>query len=72
MSNQNFNWHGDEFQDDVVFPSTQGIAVYTNERDMVVIRQEANLHDDEDAFIILGRQHVEGLILALQRIISAD
>lgn len=68
MSNEDFSWHDDECQADIVFPSTQGVAVYTNPKGMVVIRQQAGPTEDEDSFIIIGRQNVEGLILALQTI----
>ena len=72
MNNDEFNWYDSECQADIVFPSTQGVAVYTNPNDMVVIRQQAGPTDDEDSFIIIGKQNVEAIISALQAILSED
>lgn len=67
MSND-FDWKDDEGY--VVFPSVQGVAVYRNPKDQVVIRQQAGPLEDEDTFIVIPRAHVAALIEALHSVVE--
>lgn len=57
-----FSWLSDE---SVVIQRVDAIAVYTNERNEVVIRQENQVGDD-DAIVIVPIRCVRDLIEALQ------
>ena len=68
MSND-FEWKDGE--EDVVFPSVQGVAVYRNPQGSVVIRQQAGPLEEEDTFILVPQVHVAALIEALQNVLEA-
>lgn len=59
-----FDWDDES----VVFPTTQGVAVYLNDGREVVIRQQAGPCDNEDAFIVIPRSNIQALIQALQEV----
>lgn len=61
-----FNWKEDK--DSVVFPSTQGVAVYANGQGEIVIRQQAGPLDDDDSFVVIPRDQVAAVILAIQAV----
>jgi hypothetical protein len=53
-----FNWS----TADVVIPSQPGIAVYFNPRGEVVIRQESQMHPDEDHYVFVQMKNLQLLI----------
>jgi len=64
--NNEFNWH-DEQGESVVWPTTKGVAAYENEEGDIVLRQQGDFRTDyEDVVIIVPRNHLDDLILALQ------
>ena len=61
---EGFAWGGTA--DGVVFKSVQGVAVYSNLDGDIVIRQQAGPIDDDDAVIIIPRDRLDSLLLALR------
>ena len=59
-----FNWHAGG--ENVVFKTVQAVAVYLNPDGDLVIRQEAGSLDDDDHIVIVPRDRVEALALAMQ------
>lgn len=59
-----FDWGRDK--EDVVIERQLAIAVYENSVKDIVIRQERDLGDDEETFIVLPRQHLERIVSKLQ------
>jgi hypothetical protein len=59
---ERFDWNND---DAVVFPTHQGIAVYTNGEDDVVIRQQSEAFCEEDAFVIIPRDKARAVADAI-------
>ena len=57
-----FNWNNDEA---VVIAPVDAVAVYTNAKDGIVIRQNGGM--DEDNFVVIPRGSVEALITGLRR-----
>lgn len=53
-----FSWS----EADVVVPSQPAIAVYFNPRGEVVIRQESQMHPDEDHFVFINMKNLMPLI----------
>lgn len=52
----------------LVFPTTQGVAVYRNtEGNIVICQQAADMHDEDD-YVIVPRAHLPALITALQEL----
>ncbi len=66
-----FDWSKTD-SDTVVVPSVRGVAVYENDRDDVVIRQEAGSLDGDDDFVIIPRAFVPALIKALQAVVEEN
>lgn len=71
MSRDDWNWSGEHDKSDIVFPTTRGVAVYTNAVGDVVIRQQGEMGDD-DAVIIVPRMHIFELAKALREAIAPD
>jgi hypothetical protein len=61
----NFDWYGDNDKQDIVFPTTQGVAVYANESNDIVIRQQGVMGED-DTIVIVPRAQVDALISAIK------
>lgn len=71
MSNEEsgpFDWNKDV--DSVVFPTVQGVAVYSNPDGDIVIRQQAGPLDDDDTIIVFPRSQAQSIALAIQ--VTAD
>lgn len=64
-----FDWYSEDCAEDIVVPPVDAIAVYTNKKDHIVIRQKGS-DGDEDSFVILPKSFVSRLISALQSEIS--
>jgi hypothetical protein len=60
-STQPFSWDNPD-DPSIVIPRQPAIAVYVNQRDEMVIRQEAGIGWDEDEYIFVGIDNVEKLI----------
>jgi hypothetical protein len=54
-----FDWAHD---DSVVLRHQPGVAVYINQRDDLVIRQEGQYHPDEDVFIYISPNNIQDFI----------
>lgn len=52
--------------DDVVFPSTQGVEIYTNPDGDFVIRQQAVSIYGEDSIVIIPEGEAENFLLAFK------
>ena len=59
-----FDWK--DVEDDILIHSVGAIAVYTNPRGDVVIRQEASMFGDDDAVVVVPIAYVESLIEKLR------
>ena len=46
-------------------PERQAVAVYANNLDQIVIRQDRHPYDDEDAVVVLNRHDIQPLVAAL-------
>ena len=57
-----FSWKDTE---DVIIDRVEAIAVYSNPKGNIVIRQESSIGED-DAVIVVPKSRVRDLILALQ------
>lgn len=66
MSND-FSWMNAKADGVVVVPEQAAIAIYENDDGTVVIRQEAQLHPDEDSFIVVQHTYLPQLIAALEQ-----
>jgi hypothetical protein len=64
---ENFSWD----DGNVIIESVSAVAVYSNPKGHLVIRQEARGNHDEDAFIIIPPSQVGDLIVALQAEVKA-
>jgi hypothetical protein len=67
MTAPDFDWYGNDAED-IVIPEQQAVAVYRNHAGDVVIRQKAGDYwnqVDEDPWIVVKREHVGRLALAL-------
>jgi hypothetical protein len=63
-----FHWHRDPEREWVVVRQQSAIAVYPNDNDDIVIRQQGDTGYVEDKWIVVSRQNLVPLIAALQRI----
>lgn len=63
MGEDNFNWNNNE---SVVVEPMEAIAVYTNPKGDIVIRQQRG-YPDEDVFVVIPRSRVEDVVTALGR-----
>jgi hypothetical protein len=55
---------------DIVCPEQQAVAVYTNTRGDVVIRQQQSWYDDADQFVVVRPEHLQALIDRLRVIVG--
>ena len=62
-----FDWNDQDCAKDIVFPSTQGVAVYRNDRNEIVIRQQAGPLDDTDTWVIVPAEHADLLVKAIKK-----
>lgn len=69
MSNDRFNWNDNS--EAIVVRSYGSIAVYENDHGDVCICQEGGI-GDEDAVVIIPKQNVEAVALALRSVLEAD
>lgn len=68
----NFNWHGDDADaESVVMPSVQAVAVYSNERGDIVMRQQGYQGED-DSLVIFPRAHAQSIINAISNELKAE
>lgn len=49
-----------------VCPTTMRIAVFLNQQGDVVIKQDGDMLEEDDSFVVVPRMHVEALIKALR------
>lgn len=69
MAQSDWDWHGMETQQDVVFPSVQAVAVYQNAVGYLVIRQQGAVGED-DSLIVVPRGHVDALLDAINTMMA--
>jgi len=67
---QDWDWSLKESAGDIVVPSVDAIAVYQNQQQDVVIRQQNSLGED-DHVIIIPKSNVRAVIKALQASLKA-
>jgi hypothetical protein len=60
-----FDWN--EIADDIVVPEQAAVAVYTNPKGDVVIRQAGQYGPDEDHWIVVAPMHAHALAMAILR-----
>jgi hypothetical protein len=65
-----FDW--DEIADDVVVPEQAAIAVYTNPKGHIVIRQAGQYGPDEDQWIVVAPMHALALAQAIAHAAGDD
>ena len=70
MTGSGFDWSGEE-RDSVVVTEQQAIAVYTNPRGHIVIRQEDPYGPEEDHWLVVAPHNVATLANALLRMVPA-
>lgn len=63
MAGQDFDWND---KDSVIIRAVGAVAVYLNQNDDVVIRQQQDWNSDEDSLVIVPRAQLRPLIEALQ------
>lgn len=63
MGSNDFDWCDKSY---VAIPNVSAIAVYQNDNDEVVIRQQNMI--DEDSVIVLPKEQLYSLIKALERV----
>lgn len=68
MSDDNFSWSDARTEGQVVVPEQAAIAIYENPQGDIVIRQEAQMHPDEDQFIYIQPTYLPRLIAALEQV----
>lgn len=68
---RDFDWHNEESKEDIIFPTVQAVAVYSNPRGDVVIRQQDSMGND-DSFIVVPRTHVDALLTAIAAVAKAE
>ncbi|MGQ9370399.1 hypothetical protein [Azospirillum sp. ST 5-10] len=56
-----FDWRSTDTVDDIVIRTVQGVAVYLNPRNDIVIRQERDSTEEEDTVIIVPADCAERL-----------
>jgi hypothetical protein len=61
-----FDWHSEDTEQEVVFPSVQAVAVYQNKDGDIVIRQQGSMGED-DSVIIVPQIHADVLIKAIKQ-----
>ncbi len=66
MGEDDFNWNDGS----VVYNSRQGIAVYLNGAGDIVIRQEGDMYDPEDAFVVVEKDKARAVIAAMQGLLA--
>jgi hypothetical protein len=66
-NDDDFNWREARDEGRIVVPEQAAIAVYENPHGDVVIRQEAQMHPDEDHFIYVQHTYLPRLIAALEQ-----
>ena len=54
-----FNWHTDKT---VAVRSQAALAVYANNDDEVIVREQAQYPDDEDCFVVINREHIPTIV----------
>lgn len=64
---QNWYWHNDHEKEKTVIQHVDAIAVYVNNDNNIVIRQEDPMGSNEDKWIVVPRAQVETLIAAMRR-----
>jgi hypothetical protein len=67
MNADAFDWAHD---DSVVLRHQPGVAVYINQRDDLVIRQEGQYHPDEDVFIYISPNNIHDVIDKLCEVVG--
>jgi hypothetical protein len=65
-----FDWDG--IADNIVVPEQAAIAVYTNPKGNIVIRQAGQYGPDEDQWIVLAPSHARALAEAITREAGLD
>ncbi|WP_043632710.1 hypothetical protein [Chromobacterium haemolyticum] len=62
----NWDWEETENKELTIIPRVRAIAVYTNPRGEIVIRQEGMSLDMDDQYIAIPKEQIPTLIRALQ------
>jgi len=65
MSKSDYSWHDEIGKAATVVPSVQAIAVYTNPKGDIVLRQEDSM-GEEDSVVVIPRSMVKQVAKALQ------
>lgn len=68
VSSDSMDWM-DPNDDSIAYPTIEGVAVYTNNRNMIVIRQHETDHNDS-RFIFIPPAMVPTLIRALRKAVK--
>jgi hypothetical protein len=68
LVSNDFSWMNAKADGVVVVPEQAAIAIYENEDGAVVIRQEAQMHPDEDDFIVIQHTYLPQLIASLEQV----
>lgn len=59
-----FKWYGEDADPNIIIPSTQAIAVYTNPARDLVLRQE-DQHGGDDSVVVIPRSAVKVIAKAM-------
>ena len=62
----NWNWHDEDVKELTIIPRVRAIAVYRNDHNEVVIRQQGFDMDMEDQIIVFPEEKLGTIITALQ------
>ena len=63
---EEWKWHDDDAKESVVIEAVRAIAVYTNPRGDIVIRQESTDHGDDDGVVVIPRASVGAILKAVK------
>lgn len=61
-----FDWHAGEGKESIVVPQVDAVAVYSNTKGDIVIRQQHPMGED-DAVVIVPKRHVGALVAAIRK-----
>lgn len=65
MSGKQWDWADEENQSDIVMPQMDAVAVYSNTKDDIVIRQRSYLGED-DHVIVVPKMFAQNLVDAIK------
>lgn len=61
-----WKWYDEDSKASTVIPQVQAVAMYTNPRGEIVIRQQAHMMGEDDSVIVIPRTAVATLTKALR------